>query len=95
MDYVDLRDLEGKERKIWKEAIENDIGYDFDELSENEPTMIPESEWDNYAYDLIQELYDVPDFLDCYIDYEKWAGDLQMDYSSVEVERITYYFRSY
>ena len=93
-----MRDLKGEEKKEWKKAIEG-VGYDFKELSENEPTMIPESKWRDYAYEEAQSVFTdlgrEGNNLDCYFDFDKWSDDLQMDYNEVEVNGTTYYFRSY
>ena len=57
--------------------------------------MIHENNFDDYAEELFDECYahDVPDNLKNYIDYEAFAEDLQMDYSEVEYQGETYYWR--
>lgn len=98
MNYIDLRNLEGEELKAWKKAVEEQTGYDFKELSENSPSMIPESEWDNYAWDMANDYFGInldEGSLSCYFDNEKWARDLKMDYSEIEVDGMIYYFNSY
>lgn len=54
--------------------------------------FIAEEDFQNYAEELFDECYalDVPDNLKTYIDYEKFARDLEMDYSSAEFEGKTY-----
>ena len=47
--------------------------------------------FNDYAYDLIQDCYTIPDELSAYIDYDKWTRDMAYDYS--EGER-GYWFRN-
>ena len=52
--------------------------------------------WDSeeaFGEHLIDECYDIPDFLKSYVDYEKWTRDLMMDYSSYEGSDGTHIFR--
>lgn len=99
MDYIYLRDLKGAEKTKWKKALEL-AGYDnFKELSENEPTMIPEIEFEDYARGLAYDCGIISDKndnwpLNC-IDWEEAADQLRMDYNEVEVDGKTYLFRNY
>ncbi len=97
MEYIDLRDLEGEELEVWKKALE-EAGVDFEGQKENEPTFIPESEWHDYAWDMANDVFGID--LDkgnfsAYFDDERWADDLKMDYSEIEVDGTTYYYRNY
>lgn len=98
MSYIDLRNLKGEELKKWKKAIEEQTGYDFEELRENEPTMIPDCDFKEYAQELaentgaIEKDFKWPAYC---IDWEWAARELKMDYSSVEVDGTDYWFRSY
>jgi antirestriction protein len=44
----------------------------------------------DYAEELISNCYDVPDFLEFYIDYDKYGCDLELNGELVEVERDVY-----
>ena len=98
MDSVDLCELKGEELKTWKKAIKDQTGYDFDELKENEPTMIPAIDFQEYAQKLAEDIGAIGKDnqwpLYC-IDWEYAARELKMDYSEVEVDGTTYYFRAY
>ena len=98
MSYIDLRDLKGTEKREWKKAIEEQTGYDFDKLADNEPTMIPEREFKDYAWRLAEDIGAINPKagwpINC-IDWDQAADELKQDYSEVEVDGTTYYFRSY
>lgn len=104
MAYIDLRDIIENKRKDpeayreWKKAIEDQTGYDFAELAENEPTMISEDDFEDYARELAEDIgaisRDTQWPATC-IDWEYAAHELKMDYSEVEVDGVTYYFRAY
>lgn len=104
MSYIDLRDIiankdvEPETYETWKEALWSDAGYDIEALADNEPTMIPDSEFIDYAQELAEDIGAIGRSLqwptDC-IDWDKAASELQMNYSSVEVDGTTYWFRSY
>lgn len=98
MNYVDLGDLKGAEKEKWAEAIRDQVGYEFDDLAENSPTMIPDHLFEGYAQELAEDIGAIGKDnqwpLYC-IDWKHAAEELQMDYSEVEVDGKTYYFRSY
>ena len=97
-DYVDLRDLKGEEKEKWAKAIKNDFGCDFEELAKNEPTMIPDDEFEDYAQQLAEDIGAIGQdnqWPVCCIDWEKASQELKMDYSSVEVDGVEYWFRNY
>lgn len=98
MNIIDLRDLRGKERTLWKKEIEDQTGYDFKELMENEPIMIDADDFEEYAQELAEDIGAIDRNLtwpnNC-IDWEKAADELKYDYSEVDIEGRTYYFRSY
>jgi len=48
---------------------------------------------EEFAQDLCESCYDIPDFLCHYIDWEKWARDVMMDYSSYEASDGYHIFR--
>ena len=98
MNCIDLRDLEGGEKEKRKKEVEDQLGYDFDELAKNEPTMIPEVDFEDYARELAEDIGAIkndanwPNYC---IDWEKAASELKMDYSEIEVDGVTYLFRAY
>jgi len=57
--------------------------------------FIKEYEFEDYARELAEDSYISEDNnpLLNYIDWERWARDVQMDYSEVEFEGTTYYYR--
>jgi antirestriction protein len=104
MNIIDLRDiLENKETELgtyeaWKKALWEDAGYAIDDVAENEPTMIPEYDFAEYAQELAEDIgaisQDAKWPVYC-IDWERAARELKMDYTSVRVNGTTYYFRSF
>lgn len=96
--YTDLRDLKGSEKRKWKKAIEEQTGYDFDELSENEPTMISRDEFEDYAQELAFDIGAIDgnqNWPHNCIDWEEAASQLEQDYTSVDVDGVEYLFRAY
>ncbi len=97
-DIVSLIDLKGNERKIWKQAIVDQTGYKFEELVENEPTVIAASYFEEYAHQLAEDIGAISTSNEwpiyC-IDWERAVEYLKMDYTSVEVDGETYWFRAY
>lgn len=55
--------------------------------------LIKESEFEDYARELAEELSDLGS-LSMYIDWSHYAADMVADYSVVEFEGDTYYFRA-
>jgi antirestriction protein len=96
MENIDLSDLKGKEKTAWKKAIKEQHSWtDFEKLKENSSFMVHEDNWEDFAYDEIHSLWQIPDYLDSYIDYAKWSDDLFGDYTEIEVDGEIYYFRGY
>lgn len=58
-------------------------------------TFIAESYFEDYVRELAYDVgYITEDStMESYIDWEKWANDVQMDYSSFEIEGVTFYAR--
>jgi hypothetical protein len=104
MHILDLRDIieqkatDPETYEAWKKALWDDAGYEIDDVAENEPTMIPAYDFTEYAQELAEEIGAIshnqnwPNYC---IDWERAARELKMDYSSVEVNGETYYFRSF
>jgi antirestriction protein len=104
MNIIDLRDIvENKETKpepyeTWKKALWEDAGYAIEDVSENEPTMIPAYDFIEYTQELAEDIgaidRDAKWPVYC-IDWERAARELKMDYTSVQVNGTTYYFRAF
>jgi antirestriction protein len=90
MDAEDVDDLTALE------ALAEEFS-DFRAAAENEPTLVDEYYWQRYAEDYFGDVYghEVPEFMQGYIDYERFARDLRMDYTAVELGGRTYYTRAY
>ncbi len=58
-------------------------------------TLISESYFTDYCMDLVQDIGDLPRDIPSYlaIDWEATADNLKVDYSEIEVDGATYYFR--
>lgn len=98
MNYTDLRDLSKKEKKVWVEAIEDQTGYKFEDVLEGDPVMIPDYLFEEYAKETAEDtgMIDTGNQWPLYcIDWAWAAEELKMDYSEVEVDGTTYYFRSF
>lgn len=57
-------------------------------------TLIPESDFEDYARETAEDIGDIPDYLAAYIDWERFADAVRMDYSVVEFDGETYYYRA-
>lgn len=107
MSYVDLRDIVEKRDtddeeecstyELWKDALERE-GIDIEDQARNEPMMIPDDDFADYAQELAEDIgridRDVRWPYTC-IDWEEAARELQQDYSCVEVDGTEYWFHSY
>ena len=74
-------------------SIRDDVGSEW----EHGETLIRESYWQDYAEQLAEDCGMVSETsgpLANYIDWKAWARDLQYDYSSTEINGVTFYFRS-
>ncbi|MDI3300046.1 MAG: antirestriction protein ArdA [Burkholderia multivorans] len=58
-------------------------------------TLIRDSHFEDYARELVEEIGDLPKGLPIYIevDWEATARNVRMDYSSVEFDGVTYWYR--
>lgn len=96
MSYIDLRDLKGEELKKWKKAFEG-TGVGFELQKKNDPTMIPDWEFEEYARTLAEDIGAIDGKqgwpLYC-IDWERAAKELMMDYIEIEVDSRIFYFRA-
>lgn len=59
-------------------------------------TLVRDSYFEDYAQEEAESYYDLGELgnFRYYIDWEKWARDLKMDYTSVEIGDTTYWARS-
>jgi len=99
-ERIDELDTDEKDRLKALTELESDLGYDsLRECADNEPTMImiPESEWQEYAEQLADDvgMVDADSPMRNYIDWEKWAQDLAYDYGLVTFDGADYYVRSW
>lgn len=106
--YVNLTELDDEDRDDEDDyyidsvkQIMDGLGLDLDglrEYAENEPTMIRDHEFINYAEELAYDIgavsRDARWPLDC-IDWDSAAEDLLADYSEIGVGVYTYYIRAY
>ncbi len=100
MAYIDLRDIiDNKDEDTetyfqWCEAFAG--ATDLQEQADNEPIMIPEDEFEDYARELAEDIgaisKDTQWPATC-IDWEQAANELRHDYSEVEVNGVTYLYR--
>lgn len=58
-------------------------------------TLISESYFTDYCQEFVQDIGDLPRDIPSYlaIDWEETADNLKVDYSEIEIDGITYYFR--
>ena len=97
-DIIDNQEIEPEPYPAWKKALWEDVGYQIEDVAENEPTMIPAYDFTEYAQELAEDIGAIdPDAkwpVYC-IDWERAARELKMDYTSVRVNGMTYYFRAF
>ena len=60
--------------------------------NDHEP-YIAEHDFEEFVEDDIPQIVEIPDFIQSYVDWERLAQDVAMDYSTVEFEGTTYYYR--
>ena len=110
-EYEDLKALDGndtfaelssdeQQRLADLKALDGEFYNGMAEYAENEPTMIEDCDFEDYAQELADELgymsgpgKDNP--LMGYIDWERWANDLKQDYTEVTFDGDTYLIRAY
>jgi hypothetical protein len=66
------------------------------DYARNESALIPQSEFQDYAQELASDvgMVDTDSAIYAYVDWERWADALKMDYTSVEFDGNTYWIRS-
>lgn len=83
------------------ETLATDLGYDpiYLKYAANDISqLVDEDDWEDYVREFAEEAGYLSDTqnnpLLNYIDWEGFAKDLQMDYSSVDFENTTYYYNN-
>jgi len=79
------------------EGIKDDIGERKGKIDDEGGPFVHEDDFEDYARELAEDIGAIPDDLGwpcTYIDWERAAEALKVDYSSVEVNGVTYLYRS-
>jgi DNA repair exonuclease SbcCD ATPase subunit len=87
-----------EEKELEKlEDLKNEIGESRGKISEDNGPFIHENDFQDYAKELAEDIGAIPNDVswpcDC-IDWEYAARELQVDYSAVEWDGVSYYYRS-
>lgn len=90
-------DDEDMERLEALQDLEINLGSDLKEYARNESTLVPESEFQDYAEALASDIgmVDTESAIYQYVNWAKWADDLKIDYTEVDFDGNTYLIRSY
>jgi len=91
LEKAEAPDLTEEERN---DLLEFDIecaNYWGDSWQNSEMTLISEDAFEDYAYDLFLDIYDIPEEARPYIDVEGFARDLKYDYTPVTLWNYTFY----
>ena len=100
IDNSDNKDVEG-----WRDDKVYDFEY-IDEINELEDeitnffygkALIPNDDFTEYCKDMVENCYnlkDVPDFIKYNINWDGVASDLEVDYSSVTYQGVSYLVRA-
>lgn len=94
-------DDEETERLVALTSLDNQLFCNLDEYGRNEPTMIAEHEFEEYAREMardvgwLSEHTEETNPLMSHIDWAGWAEDLKSDYTEVEFDDETYLIRAY
>ena len=98
-DKEDKLEDEEKERLGVLKALNEQLFTDMTDYAENESTMIPDEEFEEYAQDFAYDVgfatRDDINPLSSFIDWEGWADFLKGDYTEVTFDGDTYLIRSY
>lgn len=99
LDEDEIEELEELRRFVRDElAYAKGTSDDLRDYAKNEPTMIAEHEFEDYARDLAQDIGAISGdegWPMSYIDWERAAEALQADYSTMTYDGTDYYVRSY
>lgn len=102
LEFLDDPDLSDDDKELWADEIEElpklrALESQID-LTSGE-TLIRDSEFEAYAAEWADEVYNVKNLVEGDLsefftfDYEKWADDLQSDYTDVTFDGVTYWTR--
>lgn len=113
MRYLDLRELadeledlkQNEERELEDNdrlqallKLEKDVGGDLADAADNEPTLIPEDEFEDYCRDFAYDVGYISDEnknpLLKYVDWKMFADDCRVDFDCVEFEGQSYLRRA-
>ena len=104
MGYIDLRDIINNKKaepevyETWRKALEKEGIDDMMKQANNEPTFIPDYEFEDYARELAEDIGAIGkdgEWPTNCIDWEQASNELKIDYSEIEVDGTTYYYRNY
>ena len=76
--------------------LEEDLGTSLERAAQDEPTMIHEDYFENYAMQLAEDLgllEEAAAWPACHIDWEAAAESLKMDYTEVDFDGNSYFIR--
>jgi hypothetical protein len=96
-DWAEVSPEEHKELSMLVSLMEEMAGYGGDEQWRGDwypLTLIRESYFTDYAEELVRDCYELtglPDFV--HIDWEATARDVQVDYTPIDVDGATYFYR--
>lgn len=90
-------DEDAQELQTLTDIMDDLKGYGGDEQWRGDwypVTLIRESYFTDYAEELVRDCYDLkglPDFV--HVDWEATAREVQIDYSTVEIDGVTFFYR--
>jgi hypothetical protein len=95
LDDYDLQELRDERDRI--QEVEDQFSQTLAEAARNDSTMVSEYYWQAYAESFADDvgMVDTDSSMYPYIDWERWAEDLKMDYTSIEYGGVTFYTRAY
>lgn len=98
LEDEDELDEDERERLTALRKLDDQLFTSMDEYAANESLLIPEEEFEDYCQQWASdcgyaESESSP--LSWYIDWERWADDMKIDFTEVEFEGDTYLIRTY
>ena len=94
-DFDDLDDYGAYAELVEKHGVAYHLRYE--DVGDNEFSDEYQGAWDSdkaFAQHILDDCYEVPKFLNGYVDMERWTRDLMMDYSSYDDCGMVHIFRS-
>ena len=99
-DLEELRDQEGDEETSGLDEAEEERLKALIELEEtlgngSNVTLIPDGEFEDYAEQMAYDvgLIEEHTTISSYIDWERWANDVKMDYTTIEFDGDDYLYQ--